>query len=177
MKLPLGPSELRKALDDVVVACRTGTCAYVGSYGDYKTHNCPLEVQHIPDVEKLYNLINCDERLYIKMRVLDIFAERVINARSGDVNEDYVSMIYACLEKFELYIEIQNMCLDMLVRVLLTSSGIRHIKKCCKDVENCMAKCREKAALEVNADQILVALKSDQLEVAEKLSILHKDRG
>lgn len=151
---------MRKALDDVVVACRRGTCAFVGRYGEYKTHKCPLDVKDIVDIEKLYELINCDERLYIKLQVLDVFSVRVINPRNGDINEDYLRIIYACLEKFREYIEIQNMCLDMLWRVVHTSMGVEHIRNCCKDVEQCVGNCRGIPALEVKADKILGVLNS-----------------
>lgn len=147
----------------------------MGSHRDYKSHACPLEVERIADVEQLYDLLNCDERLYIKMRVLDIFAERVINARNADVNEDYLSIMYACLEKFDQYIEIQNMCVDLILRVLETPSGIVHVKNCCVGIENCMLKCRRKAALEVKADRILTVVRSDQ--VAGQLSLMQKARN
>lgn len=144
------------------MGCRRETCGFVGSYADYKTHKCPMEVNLITDVEKLYELINCDERLYIKMRVLEVFAERVIDIRTGDVDKDYLAIVYTCLEKFVSYIEIQNMCLDMISRVMETSCGISRIKDCCNGIEDCLMKCRSKPALEVKADRILEALKKDQ---------------
>lgn len=166
---------MRNSLDEVVVACRNETCAFVGCYKEYKTHSCPLEVGHITDLEKLYYIINCDERLFVKMRVFEVFAERVINQRNGDINEDYLSIIYACLEKFDLYIEILHMCIDMISRVMETPGGIDHVRKCCTGIEECMSRCRRKAALEVKADKILAALKSDV--VAGKLCMMQKSRN
>lgn len=118
----------------------------------------------ISDVNQLHDLINYDERLYIKLNVVNVLGSRVMNARNLDINVDYLSMIYGYMEKFRTYVEIQSACLDIMLAVARTRNGISCIRDSCKDVTEFLRVCRRKNMLRDRVDVLLRMISSGSNE-------------
>ena len=133
----------------------------------------------ISDVNQLHDLINYDERLYIKLNVVNMLGSRVMNARNLDINVDYLSMIYGYMEKFRTYVEIQSACLDIMLAVAGTRNGVSCIRDSCKDVKEFPRLCKRKTMLRDRVEILLRMIssggnESDTMSIAESLVSLNK---
>lgn len=142
----------------------------------YKTHKCPLEVNDISDVGVLQDLMNSDERMFIRLKILDNICRRIINARNADVNEDYLRMMYGYMKRFHIYIEIQSICLDMMIHV--ANEGSLHILNACEGIMQYLEEYLSNNVLHDKAEILLLKLRkvsdAKQKQAGDALLELHR---
>ena len=130
-------------------------CVWRGKWGDYKTHKCPFEVSEISDVGVLQFLMNSDDRLFVRLKILDSLGQRVINMRNRDINVDYVIMIYGYMKRFHMYYEIQSMCLNMLLDVASQPGGADEVFRTCDGIGEYLKRYHSNSILSEKADILL----------------------
>lgn len=145
-------------------------CVWRGKWADYKTHKCPLEVKDVSDVGVLQDLMNCDERMFIRLKILGNMGERVMNSRNADINEDYLSMIYGYMKRFQIYVEIQSMCLDILIHVGKNKDGLMHILHACAGIKQYLEECISKNVVIGSAETLLKAFRALRIPTADETS-------
>ena len=114
-------------MESLHVACRRPRCAWRGTSGEFESHHCPLEVHEISHIAEFQELLSCDERLYIKIRVLEEISVKIVNVRNLEVNDDYLSLVCETMHRYPIYCEIQLICLEILQRVSETPKGMMYI--------------------------------------------------
>lgn len=104
--------------------------------GAFASHTCPTDINHIVDIGRLQELINFDERMYIKLEVFrKIGREMLIDA--GQVKHlEYLGMITTYMKRYIGYLEICTVCLDILENVVQTEVGKAAMIGCGSELEN-----------------------------------------
>lgn len=100
-------------------------------------------------------LMNSDDRLFIRLKILDILGQRMTNSRNQDINVDYLIMVYGYMKRFHMYIEIQSMCLNMLIEVASKPGGSEEVFRTCDGVVEYLKRCRSKSVLSARAEILL----------------------
>ena len=155
MYLLSGPVDVLKYVDDLDVACRKSGCAWYGKLGAYPTHSCPSPVSDAEDVDHLQFILIFDERKEVKIAVLEVLSRRVFNPRMTAVNENYLSMLCLYAKKFKDIVEIQSVCLDVLVEVLGKLNGVELVVRSCEGVKEWLSTLRGEPWLENRAMMVV----------------------
>lgn len=112
-----GDAAIEAEINDLKSACKRTTCAWRGKRADFPAHTCPYQVREILDVQVLQDILNRDERIHIKVCVLNEVGKRIWNERSRVVNDEYLGMVTEAMHRNQLIFEIQNECLDVLLKL------------------------------------------------------------
>lgn len=156
--LLIGPVEVLRKVNDLKVACRKNDCVWHGKLGAYPDHSCPSPVSDGEDVGKLQFLLLFDERDEVKIAAFENIGRRVFNARRTAVNENFLSMLYLYSIRLNDLLEVQRICLDVLLEVIGMREGVDMLLNSCEGVTERMCTLSTVACLRSRAVNIVQAV-------------------
>lgn len=162
------PVSVRRAFDKIVVACREGTCVWIGNVSALDAHTCPVGVHEADDVQFLQHLFYSDERISVKVAVLHIVGRRVVNPRTAVVNVPYLTLMYSYLRRFRKVTAIQVAGFNVLRCVANVTGGVCAILRYCPGLLEYLRSMRSPAELWQYARPL-----ADTLDCAESMPAAH----
>lgn len=105
------------------MACRKQGCVWQGVLGAYASHTCPKNVNEIADIARLQDLINFDERMYIKVDGLRKIGQELIGCDGRVGHIEYLGMVCTYMQRYIGFLEICTVCMDILEAVVQLPMG------------------------------------------------------
>lgn len=155
MELLAGPADIIRKVNDLKVVCRKSNCVWIGKMGAYAAHSCPSPVSVGHEVGLLQFLLMFDERNEVKIATIETIAGRVFNARRTAINEIYLGMLYEYSIRLNDVVEVQNVCLDVLVEVITMTHGVELVEGSCEGVKRRMCELSTVPCFESRARMVL----------------------
>ena len=121
-------------MQELWVGCRKATCAWRGKMSQYRSHQCPYEPYSFCEKTVLQELYSYDERIYIKVKVLEELGRRMLNEKPPSVNVGYLSLAFMYMTRYPTCQEIQHVGLDILIRVSEISGGVELMLSHCHKI-------------------------------------------
>ena len=158
-----GPADILRKVNDLKVVCRKSNCVWIGKMGAYAAHSCPSPVSDGHEVGLLQFLLMFDERNEVKIAAIETIAGKVLNARRTTVNEIYLGMLYEYSIRLNDVLEVQNVCLDVLVEAITMTHGVQLVEGICEGVTERMCELSTIPCLESRARMVLQYVDPDHV--------------
>ena len=142
-------------MKELWVGCRKATCAWRGKMAEYESHPCPYEPYRACSKEVLQELYFYDERIRIKVNVLEEVGRRAVN---DSINVDYLSLSYVYMTRYETCQEIQHVGLDILGRIGEKPNGVALMLSHCYNIRDYLPNLIYNEYLKNRAERLIALL-------------------
>ena len=95
-----------------------------------------MDVNGIADIARLQEIINFDERMYIKLEVVRKIGREILDDVGLVAHIEYLGMITAYMKRYIGFVEVCTVCLEVLENVVKTDAGKVAMIGCGRELDN-----------------------------------------
>ena len=171
----IGTEEVQQNMQQLWVGCRKVTCAWRGKLSEYRSHQCPYEPYSFCDKTVLQELYCYDERIYVKVKVMEEVARRMLKENPSSVDVGYLRLAYVYMTRYRTCQEIQHVGLDILIRVSEICGGVQLMLNHCHKIRYFLSSLESNPFLKQRAEMLSGLLSiPDGVSAVSMLSRLSK---